>query len=452
MTVSRLPNNDGGVQPTILTAKGDLLTATAASTLTNLAVGSDGMTLVANSSAATGLQWQAVAPLANPVLNSAMQVWQRYFQVPTSTITAATSGATTAYVVTNYFVVGQYVTVTGMTPTTLNGAGVVTIASGTGFTISATTTGTFSAGGVATGSPYVAVAANTPTYTADRWCATGQAANTALTVSRQATSDTTNLPSILYCGRVQRNSGQTGTGTVLFTNNFENINSTPFVGKTVTYSFYARAGANFSATSNTLNGILISGTGTDQNRTSTGWTGETNVASSTATLTTTWQRFTATGTVASTATQLGVYFSYAPTGTASTNDYFEVTGVQIDIGSVALPFRTNGGTYQAELQACRRYLPAVFGGEFYGYCYSTNNYVIGIPFDTQARVAPTGITVIGLPSIYDALNTVRTATMSFNSAGNINIGSLLGASTGVAGTPGRMSLPTSGILFTGCEL
>jgi len=72
MTVSRLPNNDGGIQPTILTAKGDLLTATAASTITNLPVGADGTTLVANSSSSTGLCWQAVAPLANPVLNSAM--------------------------------------------------------------------------------------------------------------------------------------------------------------------------------------------------------------------------------------------------------------------------------------------------------------------------------------------------------------------------------------------
>jgi len=44
-----------------VTAKGDLITATGASTVTNLAVGADGTTLVANSSASTGVSWQAPA-------------------------------------------------------------------------------------------------------------------------------------------------------------------------------------------------------------------------------------------------------------------------------------------------------------------------------------------------------------------------------------------------------
>jgi hypothetical protein len=53
--------------------------------------------------------------------------------------------------------------------------------------------------------------------------------------------------------------------------------------------------------------------------------------------------------------ELSIYFGYTPSGTAGANDYYEVTGVQIDIGSVALPFRTNGPTYEAELAACQRY-------------------------------------------------------------------------------------------------
>ena len=44
-----------------LTAKGDLLTATAANTISRLAVGTNGHTLVADSSTATGLKWQAPA-------------------------------------------------------------------------------------------------------------------------------------------------------------------------------------------------------------------------------------------------------------------------------------------------------------------------------------------------------------------------------------------------------
>lgn len=44
-----------------LTAKGDLLTATAANTIARLAVGTNGHTLVADSSTATGLAWSAPA-------------------------------------------------------------------------------------------------------------------------------------------------------------------------------------------------------------------------------------------------------------------------------------------------------------------------------------------------------------------------------------------------------
>jgi hypothetical protein len=191
-------------------------------------------------------------------------------------------------------------------------------------------------------------------YTSDRWQA-GRSGATALTVSRQATSDTTNLPSLQYCARVQRDSGNTQTDLVKFYQSWENVNSTPYVGKAVTFSFYARRGANFSATSNYLEAYLLSGTGTNENMFS-GFTGQATVGgSATNALTTTWQRFTFTGTVSSSATQLGIRFYYAPTGTASTNDYFEVTGVQVELGSVATTFSRAGGTIQGELAACQRY-------------------------------------------------------------------------------------------------
>jgi len=77
--------------------------------------------------------------------------------------------------------------------------------------------------------------------------------------------------------------------------------------------------------------------------------------SATTTLTATWQRFTHTFVVAASYTQLGFVFTETPTGTAGAADYFEMTGVQVDVGSVALPFRTNGSTYEVELAACQRY-------------------------------------------------------------------------------------------------
>ena len=199
----------------------------------------------------------------------------------------------------------------------------------------------------------IALTASATGYTADRWfCVTGT--GVAATISRQATGDTTNLPSIQYCARVQRNSGQTGTAALSITTSLESVNSIPLAGKTVIVSFYARSGSNFSASGNTLFSPLVSGTGTDQNYAS-GYTGSVTVANQGNTLTTTWQRFTMTGTIGATATELALQFSYTPTGTASTNDYFEVTGVQLELGSVATPFSRAGGTIQGELAACQRY-------------------------------------------------------------------------------------------------
>jgi hypothetical protein len=195
-------------------------------------------------------------------------------------------------------------------------------------------------------------AVNPATYTADRWQALRGVAG--LTVTRQTTSDTTNLPFIQYCARVARDSGNTSTAAIYYAQSFESVNSIPFAGKTITLSFYARRGANFSSTSNIMSASVVSGTGTDQN-VYAGLTGQASVITQNATLTTTWQRFSFTGTVATTATQLAVYFNNSPVGTAGAADYFEITGVQIEAGSVATPFQTATGTIQGELAACQRY-------------------------------------------------------------------------------------------------
>jgi len=191
-------------------------------------------------------------------------------------------------------------------------------------------------------------------YSADRWYRNSNGANR--TYSRQTTSDTTNLPFIQYCMRVARNSGNTTTDSLEFVTSLETANSLPYAGKTVTLSFYARAGANFSAASNRLGVYLISGTGTDQGWISPGYTGTAYpINNQTATLTTTWQRFTFTGTVATTATELSSFFFYEPLGTAGAADYYEITGVQLELGSVATAFTRAGGTIQGELAACQRY-------------------------------------------------------------------------------------------------
>ena len=199
----------------------------------------------------------------------------------------------------------------------------------------------------------IAVAASSNPYTCDRW-KMSLASGASYTVSRQATGDTTNLPFIQYCARVQRDSGQTGVNANYFIQGIETVNSIPFAGKTVTFSFYARKGANFSAASDVLTFLVAYGTGTDQDPAGA-YTGQANAINTTATLTTTWQRFTATATMPATATEIKTFFTYTPTGTASTNDYYEVTGVQLEVGNQNSPYCPAGSSYQAELAMCQRY-------------------------------------------------------------------------------------------------
>jgi hypothetical protein len=235
-------------------------------------------------------------------------------------------------------------------------------------------------------------------YSADRWFLVRAAFAAGSTVSRQLTGDTTNLPNIQYCARVQRDSGNTSTAAVGMSQSFETMNSIPFAGKTVTLSFYARKGADYSGTATGFAGVVVSGTGTDQNA-SLGYTGFSSVASATpsagglASLTTTWQRFTATGTVPTTSKEICVSMDFIPTGTAGANDYVEVTGVQLELGNVATPYQPNQSTYQAELAACQRYYLNIARGTgktlgIVSY-YNASSLHLGVSYPVEMRTAPT---------------------------------------------------------------
>jgi hypothetical protein len=263
-------------------------------------------------------------------------------------------------------------------------------------------------------------------YTADRWFLY---AGSQITVTRQATGDTTNLPNVQYCARVQRNAANTDVTNFSFSQSFETTNSIPFAGKTVTLSFYGRKGANYSSASSALGVLFTSGTGTDQNKITAGYTGNVDIVNTTVTLTSTWQRFTFTGTVASSATELCPFFSFTPVGTAGAADYYEVTGVQVDIGSVALPVRRNAGTIQGELAACQRYYfqdPVAM----ISIGYSTNTYLC---FDryyhpVQMRTTPT-ITQTG--AVAFSSNTSATA-FTIDPSGSNSLGTSIYFTTGAS--------------------
>ena len=61
MTVGRIPSVEGGIQPTLLTTKGDIIVATGNATLVRQGVGTNGQVLTANSAQADGVEWATPA-------------------------------------------------------------------------------------------------------------------------------------------------------------------------------------------------------------------------------------------------------------------------------------------------------------------------------------------------------------------------------------------------------
>jgi hypothetical protein len=299
-------------------------------------------------------------------------------------------------------------------------------------------------------------------YTADRWLAIS-GASTAITVSRQLTSDTTNLPNIQYCARVQRTAGQTGVSVVQFAQSMESVNSVRLAGKSITVSFYARKGANYSETSSALSIIMLTGTGTDQ-QVLTGYTGSVTALNTSATLTTTWQRFTYTATLATNTNEIGLDFYYTPNGTAGAADYFEITGIQLEQGSAVTDFSRSAPNYGGELAACQRYYyrmtPLTSGDSFYGtgFAASSTSGLCVITFPVTMRTNPTALEVSGTAANYRIRyaggTTSCSAVPSFDAAEpftafvNFTVASGLTSGQAVVGRSGN----TSGYLGWSAEL
>lgn len=293
---------------------------------------------------------------------------------------------------------------------------------------------------------------NTLTYLADRWQMYVGATGT--TVTRQTTGDTTNLPFIQYCMRVSRDSGNTGTNVRYMNTPLETTNSIPYAGKTVTLSFYARKGANFSGS---LVASLVTGTGTDQNPLVV-YTGAATPMTTTPTLTTTWQRFTVTGTLSASATEFCTSFDWTPTGTAGAADYYELTGVQVDVGSVALPYRRNGATLQGELAACQRYYYRAIGTASTnqaiasGISSSATNAFIVLPLMVQMRTAPTVLDYSGLnlTNTSSYTNAVSALTLDMNTPVSVRLSAT--STGGTTNQPVQLLFQANGYIGLNAEL
>jgi hypothetical protein len=155
---------------------------------------------------------------------------------------------------------------------------------------------------------------------------------------------------------------------------------------------------------------------------------------------------------------------FAPTGATSvvgTNGAtFYITGVQLEVGSVATPFERRD--YGRELIMCQRYLPKVgFGAEdqlAVGQCTGSTTWAAQIPHIVQPRTAPTGISA-GAASNFNVINStssgVAVTSIAFSAGGlsgsRVTGGVASGLTAGDA-TILRSQNSTGYILFTGCEL
>lgn len=234
-------------------------------------------------------------------------------------------------------------------------------------------------------------------YLADRWGA-------GTLTSSFVMSRSTDVPSGIgfpYSLKIQRTAGQTSTAQANAIQVIESNNMLDLAGQSVTLSFWAKCGANYSQASSGLTIIIETGTVADQSlyNAQGAWTGAAYPVNTTATLTTSWQKFTYTGTVGSTALGMCVYFAMTPVGTAGADDSFYITGVQIEKGVTATSFDYR--PYTTELQLCQRYYQKFLStnGAIFRANGSTGQKYYWMPFSTAMRTNAT--MTVGTPTYYN---------------------------------------------------
>jgi hypothetical protein len=314
------------------------------------------------------------------------------------------------------------------------------------------------------GSSFTGIA-STLTYTADRFFAVGGAASS-IAVSQVAAAGVPGFAQALQFGRA---GGNAGTAVISLGQVVESLDSIRLQGQTVTLSFWAQAGANWSPANGVLNVLLASGTGINQSAaslTAGAWTGYTpltltpqqnlspNTSPGAAVLTPAaniaqqitagWQRYSFTAAVPAACTQLGVMFNASPAGVAGAADYVQLTGVQLEPGAQATPFEHRD--IELELALAQRYFfsipepaPGVIVGA--GMVAGAASEIIFIPLPVQMRAAPT--VTVSAGSFKFNLAGTPTAVGTF-APGSTHTPNYISVTGTASGTPGQGALLQGG--------
>jgi hypothetical protein len=170
-----------------------------------------------------------------------------------------------------------------------------------------------------------------------------------------------------------------------------------FAGQQVTFSFYAK-----SSVSSALAGIKLR-----QNFGSGGSAATDPAAIGQPTITSSWARYSVTGTVESISgktvgagSHLLIQFAF----TLDSDVTVDTWGWQLEAGSVATGFQTATGTLQGELAACQRYYyrqtPNTSGRYGAGQCISTTTANIFTAYPVTMRISPTALEQSGTAAQY----------------------------------------------------
>tara|TARA_Y100000114_G_scaffold129865_1_gene127456 strand:+ start:1281 stop:2285 length:1005 start_codon:yes stop_codon:yes gene_type:complete len=269
------------------------------------------------------------------------------------------------------------------------------------------------------------------TYSVDRWRSYGGPGG--FTISKRTDAGEGDGNAI----RFHRTASNSQTSAMGIAQGLETIESKRLAGKTVTISFRARKGADWSPTN--FDAKLFHGTGTDENP--VGMTGQaSDIAVDDASLTTSFQTFVGNVTIPSNKTQVTLGFQWTPSGTAGANDYVDIREIQMEVGEVSSPVFEHR-SFSEELNSCLRYYhtsnignpDGSLTGAATGIAFDANEVSVCYEFPVPMRATPT-------ITLYDnAGNSARVHRMRSGDHSNATSASLINktgfanfASTGMA--------------------
>lgn len=269
-------------------------------------------------------------------------------------------------------------------------------------------------------------------YMADRWANYFTGTSVTGTYTRQTftagAAPVSGYESQYYLQAVVASGSDVNTQNIIL-QRIEDVRT--LAGQTATVSFWARATSGTPKIGANLRQEFGSG-----------GSGAVDVNGQSATLSTSWARYSFTFSVPSVSGKTigtssflsqNIWFSAGSTQATQSGSVglqsatFQVWGVQLEAGSTATAFQTATGTIQGELAACQRYYNTMVSGNTLmvgmGVMYDTVALYIGVSFPVAMRTTPSLVATSGTDyyrfdrtGFFDMLNSVLIAYASTETA------------------------------------